>query len=499
MKKARLIKNSLSAIVQVVIVGGVYFVLYWYLLKTIGIELLGVWSLIIATTSLALIANFGISTSIIKFVSTYYTRKDFDSLRQLIFTSLLFILGTYAIIGIILLITGRLILEHFIDAEYLEIALAILPYSIISLIINALNGVMSSALDGIQKSYLRSYILSASSIMLLVVSTALAPSYGLAGLIYAQILQAVLVLLLSAVSLSRNIKGIFNFKWNWSKRIFREIIDYGLKMQSLSLMQMSFEPVTKALLSKFGGLAMVGYYEMASRLVTQLRSLIVNANQVVIPVVAEAKETDVGFIKQLYLKTFSIILFLNIILTSAIIISAPLISILWIGEVVPFFIFSVIINSAVVFVNISSNPAYFSFMGEGKLNWLIKSYVAVTIINIVCGYVLGHFFGAYGVVLAWNLAFLAGSLIIIWSFHRTNAILWSTVINKNNLVLTILSVLLCFFAYNFTIGFLKNSIDYTSLLGSLIFAFLFIKTGLINENFILIIGEIRRLIFKKSS
>src|SRR5690606_8495248 len=147
-----------------------------------------------------------------------------------------------------------------------------------------------------------------------------------------------------------------------------------------------------ALLSKFGGLAMVGYYEMASRLVLQLRSLIVNANQVVIPVVAEAKETNVGFIKELYLKTFSIILFLNIMLTSAIVIAAPVISHLWIGQFIPFFIFTVILNSVIVFVNISSNPAYFSFLGEGKLNWLIYSYLSVTIINVAAGYILGSMF-----------------------------------------------------------------------------------------------------------
>ena len=35
---------------------------------------------------------------------------------------------------------------------------------------------------------------------------------------------------------------------------------------------------------------MVGYYEMASRLVVQLRSLIVSANQVMIPVIAESQE-----------------------------------------------------------------------------------------------------------------------------------------------------------------------------------------------------------------
>ena len=81
-------------------------------------QLLGVWSLIIATTSLALIANFGISTSIIKFVSTYYTRGDFESLKKLIFTSCVFIVVTYILISGVILILGNYILPYFIAVSY---------------------------------------------------------------------------------------------------------------------------------------------------------------------------------------------------------------------------------------------------------------------------------------------------------------------------------------------------------------------------------------------
>ncbi len=151
MQKNKLIKNSLSAIIQVIVVGLIYLFLYRYLLDTIGIELLGVWSLIIATTSLALIANFGISTSIIKFVSTYYTRGDFESLKKLIFTSCVFILVTYVLISGLILVLGNYILPHFIEKNYIKVALEILPYSLISLIINAVSGVISSCLGWYSK------------------------------------------------------------------------------------------------------------------------------------------------------------------------------------------------------------------------------------------------------------------------------------------------------------------------------------------------------------
>lgn len=460
MQKSKLFFNSIAAIGQVLIVGIVYLVLYRYLLVTLGIELLGVWSLIIASTSLALIANFGISTSIIKFVATYYARNDFDRLRKLIFTAAVFIIGTYSIISVVILIAGTYVLPHFIEAKYLPIALEILPFSLLSLIINALGGVISSCLDGIQKNYIKSYIVSFSSIVLFALSVLLTPKFGLKGLIFAQIFQAIIVLVASIYYLSKSIKSIFTLQWNWSKSLFKEIINYGIKMQALSFMQMSFEPVTKALLSKYGGLAMVGYYEMASRLVTQLRGLIVSANQVIIPVVAEAKETKETYVKELYIKTFSIVLLFDIVLITGIIITAPIVSFLWIGKIVPFFLFAVVLNSVVAFVNICSNPAYFSYLGEGKLNWLIYSYIAITVLNPVLSYFLGIEFNGYGVVVGWNIAFLIGSLLVLFSYHQKNHISLKSLLSLHDLWFIFLASLTSIFGYYSIISWFDSKLNY---------------------------------------
>lgn len=460
MQKSKLFFNSIAAIGQVLIVGIVYLVLYRYLLVTLGIELLGVWSLIIASTSLALIANFGISTSIVKFVATYYTRNDFESLKKLIFTASIFIIITYSFISIVILIAGSYVLPKFIEPKFISIALEILPFSLISLVVNALGGVISSCLDGIQKNYIKSYIVSFTSILLFVLSILLTPKFGLKGLIFAQIVQAVVVLITSIYFLTKYIKGIFTLQWNWSKSLFKEIINYGLKMQALSFMQMSFEPITKALLSKYGGLAMVGYYEMASRLVTQLRGLIVSANQVIIPVVAEAKETNESYVKELYVKTFSIVLLFDIVLITGIIITAPIVSFLWIGKIVPFFLFAVVLNSVVTFVNICSNPAYFSYLGEGKLNWLIYSYLVITLLNPLLGYFLGVAFNGFGVVVAWNIAFLIGSLLVLFSFQNANLISWKSLLSSNDLWLVFLAILTSFFGYYSIISWVNATINY---------------------------------------
>ena len=59
------------SLVQVVLVGISLFILYRFLLRSIGIERMGVWSVVLATTSVANVANLGISASVVRFVAKY--------------------------------------------------------------------------------------------------------------------------------------------------------------------------------------------------------------------------------------------------------------------------------------------------------------------------------------------------------------------------------------------------------------------------------------------
>jgi O-antigen/teichoic acid export membrane protein len=415
------------------------------------------------------------------------------------FTASTFILATYTLISIIILILGRFILSFFIEEEYLQIALEILPFSLISLVINALGSVVSSCLDGIQRNYIKSYIVASSSILLFVLSILFTPHYGLKGLIFAQIIQAIFALILSLALIAKYIPNTISLKYNWSRKIFKEILNYGMKMQVLSFMQMSYDPITKGLLMKFGGLAMVGYYEMANRLVSQLRSIIVSANQVIIPVVAEAQEKNSEYIKKIYTNTFSVIFILNIILTSCIVICVPIISELWIGNLIPFFIYTVLLNSIAVFINISTNPAYFNYLGEGKLNWIIYSCIFIAGFNLIFGYTFGKIFDGYGVVFAWNLAFSLGSLIVMFSYHKINRIKFANLLFYQDFRLFLLSIIYSVSGYKTIYSYLNGALNYWYGIVFIISLALFFKWLLENKHLLKVIVEFKKILVRKNN
>ena len=118
---------------------------------------------------------------------------------------------------------------------------------------------------------------------------------------------------------------------------------------------------------------MVTYFEMANKLIMQFRAIVVNANQVLVPVISELQEKQQERIASLYQQTYEILFFISLTVYSAIAILIPLISEVWIGSHnVTFINFSYIILMA-LFLNTMVGPAYFSNMGTGMLKLILKS------------------------------------------------------------------------------------------------------------------------------
>ena len=61
LQKRRLLINAIMSVVQVVVTSGILFVLYRFLIRTIGVEKLGIWSVVLSTSSVAGIANLGLA------------------------------------------------------------------------------------------------------------------------------------------------------------------------------------------------------------------------------------------------------------------------------------------------------------------------------------------------------------------------------------------------------------------------------------------------------
>lgn len=294
--------------------------------------------------------------------------------------------------------------------------------------------------DGAQRIDIRCWLLICGAGVELAIDVLLAPRYGLVGIAYGRVAQNTVVLVASWFLLKSCLTALPKLPCRWRKELFLEMIGYGANFQIASIASMLCEPTTKALLSRFSGLAMAGYYEMASRMVTQLRTVLASAVQVIVPGIAELQETAPGRIAPVYRATCRLVAYIGLPLFTLIVASAPLVSELWIGRYEPSFIFPATVLAAAWFFNILGLPAYFTYLGTGELRWNVMSHVVAAALNVVVGLVLGMFYGGVGVIVAWGAALALGSSIQYLSYHRNYNIPLGELIPENERAMAVACV-----------------------------------------------------------
>lgn len=450
MQKQRIFINAIMSLVQIVVVSGVLFVLYRFLLKTIGVEQLGIWSLVLATTSVTQVANFGLSGSVVKFVAKYVARGEDRNVSGVIQTA---VISLGLIVGFVLLVGYPLIkwvLGLVMPLNSLELALRILPFALFSLWLMTITSVFQSGLDGFQRIYIRNLLMMGGSVVYALLCFMLAPKYGLIGLAYAQIINNSLILIVSWILIKRFLIVLPVIPYQWNRNLFKEIISYGINIQAISITQMFYDPLTKVLLGKFGGLSMVGYYEMASRMIMQVRALIVSANQVLVPAIAEMKERDPNEIQKVYQDSYELLSYLSIPLFVALVAVTPVISQVWVGHYeLPFVVFSTLLAFGWL-INTLSSAAYFMNLGIGDLRWNTIAHLVIGVLNLALGLVLGYVYTGLGVVLGWVTALIIGSFIIPLSYHRIHRIPIASLFPKESLGIGLSSVIILCLSFSYS-------------------------------------------------
>ncbi|HSM15630.1 MAG TPA: oligosaccharide flippase family protein [Gemmatimonadales bacterium] len=443
-RKRQLLVNAMVSVGQVIVTGAVYFVLYRFLLDRLGPLEFGVWALVLATTSAAGIANLGLTTSAVKFVSQYLARDDRPRVALVIQTAVLSVAVFLAVVAVAVYPLLRRLLGVLIDEPaQLPAAIMILPYALASFLLTSVAGVFQSSIDGFQRMDLRGLILTGTTIAYLGLCLLLVPSYGLIGLAWAQVLQAGILVLVLWSALKVLLKPLPLIPWRWRGDVMREMLLYSLNVQLMSVARLLLDPVTKSLISKFGGLSALAFFEFASRMVVQLRALIVTAHMAVIPTIADLQERSPRLIQDLYRQSVQLLLFLVVMMLPLLIGLVPYVSRMWIGQYEQQFVIMAWLLLTGWFLNTLANPAFFANLGIGRLRGNVIGFLITGVLNVVLGVALGLAFGGVGVVLGFAVALVIGSLSIVWGYHREHAIRTFDLLQRQTGVLAVASIVGC--------------------------------------------------------
>ena len=446
-EKKRLGPNAVFAVLQVLVSSVILFLLYRFLLVQLGVEALGVWSLVIAATSLANVSNLGLAGGTVRFVSKYLALGDARSAGLAVETSTLSIAAAMGLVVLLLWLVIEWLLALVIPDEWLGQARQIVPFTLAALWLNSVGGAIHSGLDGCHRGDLRSIAVMLTQPVLLLSAIWLVPKLGLKGIAFAQIFQYLVWLALGWVLLRKQLPTLSIIPFRWSRRLFLDMWRYGVSFQLISIFVLLTEPLAKGLLSHYGNLTAVGYFEMANRLVVQVRAILVSANQVLVPYYSKVGEISREKIKAVYLINLNTIFLMGSILFSTLVAMLPLISEMWIGRLEPQFLIFAVMLATGWFLTTLGVPAYFANLGLGRLSHNLLNH-ATTMFSMVPLAIIGSLLaGPEGGAAAWPISMSIGTFVIVKKFHQAEKISTLDFLCRSNIIVLLLNFFIALFGF----------------------------------------------------
>jgi len=275
---------------------------------------------------------------------------------------------------------------------------------------------------------LRSSITALSHVVFLGVTVFLVPEYGLRGVAIAQLIQSVGLLVLLWWALKRQLRQLPIIPIQWKFSVLMDMFHYGLNFQIITVMNMLFDPMVKALLSKFGGLEILGIYEMANGLVLKCRAIIIEANRVMVPSIAKLGDGEREKAEQMFTMAYNLNFYASIFFYGLLGIFATTICMLWLGHYQVTFVYFVLMLNVGWFVNTIIGPAYFSNLGSGRLKPIMIAHAIIGMGGFIMSILFGSLYGGFGVVGGAVIGLVTGSIFLLLEYFVSAGHRWTTII-----------------------------------------------------------------------
>lgn len=421
MTSKRLVHNAAASVVQVLFSAATLLLTYRLLVKHLPIDQIGLWALIIGSTAVARVAELGLGAGVLRFVAGDVSNGRKDLAARSVGMAVVCVV---ALVGVVTIIAYPIALPLLLKAAPPGLDGAVrelLACALAAVVLGAVGNVFMGAIDGCQRMDIRVGLQMGGNVVQLV-STYLALSMGgLAKLGYVQIAQSSF-LLLGGVALAVGLIGARLREYlQFDGERLRQILAYGGGLQVSAIAQLLFEPLTKVLLTTFGGLALTGYFDVANRLIVQLRAIIIAAYTALVPhVAARVRDGQIAIdeVRSTYLRSCDLLLYVLLPYSACVAAALPLMLTLWLGH----FDATLLAIALLQFVGWSLNslnpPAYYLFVALGLMRKPIMSHVLIGLVTLVTGSIFGYLWGGWGVLAGSVAALMIGSLYLLAAFHR---------------------------------------------------------------------------------
>jgi len=419
----KIVKNSITGVIRVFIVTPILFIIVPFTLLKLGKELYGVWALGSAVTSFAQLSDMGLGKAVIRFVAQYSKISDHKAINEVVNTTLMaYLLIAFLVLLLIAPNINWIVINIFnIPSNLTGDASIVIIGALIIFAANLMMGIFTNILDGFQRMDL-SNIADTLSVLLQSGGTfiALSIGWGLKGLIVANIF-AILITGVIALIMVKKFFPPFGLHPRYIRfEMLKTTLGYSLQVQAASIISLAYDPFNRLLITNLCGLSFLAYYDIANRLIANVRSIFLSAINPLFPAAAELstggldKErlNRIHYHSERYLLlTAPIIMFLSMAIMPGFIF-------LWIGNGYALTGVTYQVVGIGFSFSLVATPAFIMFAGMGRPKFQIYGQLILTILNVTLGFFLGHLIGYIGIIIANAAALTISSIFFLGSFAR---------------------------------------------------------------------------------
>lgn len=410
--KKVIVRNSFVGILQFIAVVILTFVSVPIFIGNLGIEQYGVFALLTIVGNLNYFSLLGLNNALLVFLSSQ--GRCTESNRDIIVTSTLS-LGLAILINLTLYILREFIIVTLLSvpSQYLAEADTLYTYLICANILLMLGQVGVSIIDSQQKIYITNIVQFTYNLIYwggLIVTVLL--GYGL-NVIGIPLLLSALVWFVAIALYAKKIWG--KVELNGAalefKRVMKKQVNYGVKIFVSGIFNFLIEPISKMLLSRFIGLDVVGFYDIAIKIRHQASNIFLKAFYPIFPYIAEApkggslNKSLIDITKKIHLFVY----FLSLIT----LFTLPVLVKLWLGDEYQTTI--LIYVSGLLIANMLTSPPILPiyYYLQAKLHPEKNLYIHIVgaVINVVSFFIFYKSMGTYAILISNILATTASYIL----------------------------------------------------------------------------------------
>lgn len=407
--------NGVIAAAQVIWQSLALLIVYRIGAQAAGVGTLGAWSTAVALAGLIILADLGVTDVLVREVAHASGLKDWPRVKGLCSGAARFVPLAVGAAGVLAAPLIAHVLQELTPSLGDTAAVALAAGAAATVWLTVLGVGAAGVLEAFGRYDLKAAAAFSSGVASIAAAYLAAPIVPDLALVVALATGAAANVLLSLVAALYLLRGLPGEPRPPTKPERMALLRLAWNARVGSLASLGLDPVVRFLLLKFGGAEAAGLYEIAYRLVFQLRAVLVASTQVIVPRLTHQRARGGASSTTAVTELTASLLRLAGPTLWAILMALPLLSAALLGRVDGMLLIYGLTLTLAWLANAVAVPAYFGNFVDGALRTNRRSHLVMLVAAAALGTSAGILFSGLGVVVGTSLAIVLGTAVILVS------------------------------------------------------------------------------------